>query len=71
MSRFLEPADVERLTGRKLPSKQLEYCRDNGIRAWLSARNEVIIPLTAIDGKPTATNDSTWTPDFSSIQRGG
>lgn len=65
MSAFLEPADVEKLTGLKRPSAQLAYCKKNGIQAWLSARNEVVIPVSAVNGRPS--NDSTWAPDFGAL----
>ena len=68
MSRFLEPDDVERLTGFKLPSFQLKWCRNNGITAWLSARNEVMIPVAAIEGRK-ADNDAAWAPDFSPLRK--
>lgn len=68
MSAFLDPADVERLTGFKMPSKQLAFCKRHGIAAWLSARNEVCVPLAAVEGRKVA-NDSTWSPDFTPIRK--
>jgi hypothetical protein len=69
MSPFLEREDVERLTGFVMSSKQLQWCKNNGVRAYLSAKGEVIVPRTAIDGKPAA-NDDRWRPDFSKILTG-
>lgn len=65
MSRFLETADVQKLTGYEKPSFQLRYCRKNGIQAWLNGRGEVVIPVCAIEGK--AQNDADWKPDFSAL----
>jgi hypothetical protein len=66
MSPFLEPADVERLTGYVMASKQLAWCKRHGIAAWLNARGEVVVPLVAIEGRKVA-NDSAWKPDFTKI----
>jgi hypothetical protein len=68
MSRFLEPADVERLTGYVMASKQLKWCRNNGVQAYLSARGKVQIPVTAIEGRK-ADNDPAWKPDFSPLRK--
>lgn len=70
MSRFLEPADVERLTGYVLASWQLKWCRNNGVQAYLSARGEVLIPVAAIEGRK-AENDPTWSPDFTALRAQG
>lgn len=67
MSLFLLPIDVERLTGRKRASAQLEWCKDNGVQAYLSARGEVVIPVAAIEGRAPAANESGWTPDFTKL----
>ena len=64
MSPFLAPPDVERLTGYVMASKQIEWCKRNGIPAWMNARGEVVIPLAAIEGRKAA-NEATWKPDFS------
>lgn len=69
MSRFLELADVKRLTGYELPSFQLKWCRNNGVQAWLSAQNEVMIPVAAIEGRKAPANESEWKPDFSAIEK--
>lgn len=66
MSPFLDRTDVERLTGFVMPSKQLQWCKNNGVRAYLNAKGEVIVPRTAIDGKPAA-NEDRWRPDFTKI----
>jgi hypothetical protein len=66
---FLSESAVKRLTGRERPSAQLRWCRDNGVRAWLSARNEVVIPVAAVNGKPAAEAD-TFTPDFTVFAKG-
>jgi hypothetical protein len=65
---FLEPTDVERLTGYKRASAQLEWCKANGVQAYLSARGEVVIPVTALTGRPVA-NEPDWQPDFTPIRR--
>lgn len=67
---FLEPAHVQRLTGYVRPSAQLEWCKANGVQAWLSAAGEVIVPLCAIEGRKPAANDP-WTPDFTALSGGG
>lgn len=71
MSAFLETADVEKLTGYVMPSKQLAYCKRNGIAAWLSARNECVVPLAAIEGRKVAANEASWKPDFTKISGRG
>lgn len=71
MSAFLEPADVERLTGYKMASFQLKWCRNNGIPAWLSAQGEVIVPLAAVEGRKAAANEPAWSPDFSALRSKG
>jgi hypothetical protein len=68
MSRFLDPDDVKRLTGFVLPSKQLQWCRNNGVPAYLSAQNEVCIPVAAFEGRK-AENDAAWSPDFSALRQ--
>lgn len=68
MSRFLEPADVELLTGYVMASKQLKWCRNNGVQAYLSARGKVLIPVAAIEGKAPA-NEPDWKPDFSALEK--
>ncbi len=64
MSPFLGPEDVERLTGYVMASKQLAWCKRNGIPAWLNAKGEVVVPLAAIEGRKAA-NEPVWNPDFS------
>lgn len=68
MSPFLDPADVKRLTGYVMASKQLEWCKRHGIPAWLSAAGEVNVPLAAIEGRKTAANEPAWKPDYSAIR---
>lgn len=70
MSPFLEPADVERLTGYIMASKQMAFCKRNGIPAWLNARGEVVVPLAAIEGRKAAANEPSWQPNLKAI-RGG
>jgi hypothetical protein len=68
MSQFLTSDDVERLTGLVRASRQLAWCKANGVQAWLSARGEVIIPLVAINGR-AANDEPEWKPDFSALRR--
>lgn len=68
MNPFLEPDDVKRLTGYVMASKQLAWCKRNGIPAWLSAAGEVIVPLAAIEGRRTAANEPAWTPDVRALR---
>lgn len=67
MSLFLLPADVIRLTGRIRASSQLAWCKENGVQAYLSASGQVVIPVSAIDGKPAANEP--WAPDFTALRR--
>jgi hypothetical protein len=69
VSPFLEPEDVERLTGYVMASKQLAWCKRNGIAAWLSARGQVVVPLAAVEGRKAA-NEERWRPDYTEL-RGG
>lgn len=71
MSLFLLPADVIRLTGRVRASSQLEWCKENGVQAYLSARGEVVIPVSAIEGRKRPANDAAWTPDFTKVSGRG
>jgi hypothetical protein len=57
MSRFLTAEDVKKLTGYVMPSFQLKWCRNNGVQAWLSAREGAMVPVTAIEGRK-ADNDA-------------
>lgn len=68
MSAFLEPDDVKRLTGYVRASAQIAWCRNNGVQAWLSAAGEVIIPTSAVHGRP-AQNDASWSPDYTALRR--
>lgn len=68
MSLFLAPWDVKRLTGYERASKQLEWCRENGVQAWLNAQGEVIIPTCAIEGKKAANDEPGWKPDYSALR---
>jgi hypothetical protein len=68
MSRFLTAEDVKKLTGYEMPSFQLKWCRTNGVMAWLSAQNECVVPVAAIEGRK-ADNDAAWTPDFSGLRK--
>lgn len=68
---FLLPIHVERLTGYVRASAQLEWCKENGVQAWMSAKGEVIVPWCAIEGKRTAANEPTWSPDFTKISGRG
>lgn len=70
LSPFLEPADVERLTGYVMASFQLRFCKNNGIPAWLNARGEVVIPRAAIEGRGPAANEPAWRPDYTALQKG-
>lgn len=67
MSLFLEPSDVQLLTGFVMASKQLAWCKKNGIAAWMNARGQVVIPVAAIEGRKTAANEPAWKPDFTKI----
>lgn len=69
VSPFLDPADVQRLTGYEMASYQLKWCKANGVPAWLNARGEVIIARTAVEGRPKAENDPAWSPDFTVLRK--
>lgn len=71
MNPFLEREHVERLTGYKMASYQLAWCKRNGIAAWLNAAGEVIVPLAAIEGRKAANDDRAWSPDFTEIRGQG
>lgn len=68
MSLFLLRADVERLTGYVMASKQLSWCKRNGVQAYLSARGEVLIPVAAIEGRKIAANEASWTMDVKALR---
>ena len=67
---FLPETYVRRLTGYVRPSAQLEWCKANGVQAWMSAQGEVIVPLVAIEGRKTAIS-APWAPDFTPIAQRG
>ncbi len=62
---------MKKLTGYERASFQLRWCVENGVRAWLSAAGEVVVPRSAIDGTPQAKNDPAWAPDFTKIRGQG
>lgn len=70
VSLFLPPDDVARLTGYVMASKQLAWCKRNGVQAYLSARGEVVIPIAAIEGRKAA-NEPAWAPDFTELRGQG
>lgn len=50
-----------------MASKQLAFCKRNGIAAWLNARGQVVVPLAAIEGRKAA-NEPSWRPDFRALR---
>jgi hypothetical protein len=51
MSAFLSPDDVVKLTGYLRPSDQSRWLKKRGLRHWLNARKEVVVPRAEIEGK--------------------
>lgn len=50
MSLLLAPAELEALTGLKLPSAQRRWLRANGVRFWVRADGRPAVPRSQIDG---------------------
>lgn len=54
---FLTPAEIRMLTGYKLPGKQAEWLRKNGVRHWIPATGRPVVPRSAIDGSGQSGKD--------------
>lgn len=62
MSIFLEAADLVRLTGRKLKSKQCEALRRMGLPFHVNAAGEPVVAVAAVEGRkePEQTTAQVW-----------
>ncbi len=45
---LLSNEDVVRLTGYERPGLQAQFCRQQGIKHYINARGEVIVPTVAL-----------------------
>jgi hypothetical protein len=61
-SLFLEPAELEQLTGRRWKSKQIEWLRKSGVPFRVNATGHPVVTRNAIDGKPEPSQPRAWAP---------
>lgn len=60
---FLEPAELERLTGRSFKSRQIEWLRKEGIPFRVNATGHPVVLRSAVDSRaPVAPVAKSWTP---------
>lgn len=60
---FLTEAQLVRLTGRKLKSKQIEWLRHHAIPHLINATGHPVVTKAAIEGRPEAPRTNRkWTP---------
>lgn len=64
MSIFLDPSDVEILTGKKSKAGQVDALRHMGITFYVNASGHPVVPKSAIEGsnKEVAQKDKPWVP---------
>lgn len=63
MSMFLTKEEVAELTGRKTKAKQIEHLRRIGMRFWVNALGNPVVPRSAIEGLPaipTKAEPAAW-----------
>lgn len=63
---FLEDAELARLTGRKMKSKQIAWLRNEGLPFFVSATGHPVVAWSAVDlRRGPAANETTgrgWAP---------
>ena len=62
---FLTPEELKQLTGYARPSNQARRLKKLGLRHWINARGRVVVPRSAVEGKPSERK--TFEPDFSGL----
>ncbi len=64
MSIFLDQDDIEKLTGRKRKSDQIQWLNMKGIQFYINASNRPVVPRSAIDGKIESASNiaDDWKP---------
>lgn len=50
---FLDDADLAKLTGRRLKSRQIEWLRQNGIAFRVNATGHPVVTRSAVDSRET------------------
>lgn len=60
---FLSDAELVKLTGRKLKSKQIDWLRDEGMVFRVSATGHPVVTRAAVEGREEpSTAEGGWTP---------
>ena len=66
MSIFLDPDDVEVLTGKKTKSGQVDALRRMGVAFFVNPSGRPVVPKSAIEGRERADEPkATWNPSVS------
>jgi len=61
---LLSNDEVKRLTGYDRPGLQAQYCQQRGIRHYINAKGEVIVPSVALLRPLSAQSLGSNEPDF-------
>ncbi|WP_307702189.1 DUF4224 domain-containing protein [Variovorax paradoxus] len=60
---FLSDADLAKLTGFKIKSKQIDWLRTEGLPFRISATGHPVVTRSAVEGREdSATAEISWTP---------
>ena len=60
---FLSDAELAKLTGRRLKSKQIEWLRAEGMPFRVSATGHPVVTRSTVEGREeAATADEGWSP---------
>lgn len=59
---FLEDAEMAKLTGFKIKSKQIEWLRSQGIPFRVSATGHPVVTRSSVEGRPEAASTDGWAP---------
>lgn len=62
---FLDDAELAKLTGRKLKSRQIQWLRQNGIPFRVNATGHPVVTRVAVEPQPagaTPAAPARWTP---------
>lgn len=59
---WLTDEQLEKLTGRKSKSKQIEYLKRSGIPFRVNATGHPVVTRSAVEGKPVDNTPRGWQP---------
>ncbi|GGX99025.1 DUF4224 domain-containing protein [Massilia dura] len=60
MDTFLTPEALERLTGWRRKSKQIEQLRRMGLPFWINGIGAPVVTIAAVEGRKEAPRENTW-----------